>query len=658
MRLQLASLAACLYCAAALRRGVPTGRGYSSLSRTGWRRRAVLGSGADRPPAPGADNEWHAEWVRHLDSSLVQLTGRRLIDGLGDRDLTVDDCEMVAEESDVVIVSHTLPPQDAALGPIFNYGNAAGREAFELDWDTFVRLPSRRSAEADEVAARQRLLDTVSRQGYISDYSGVRISSSGRRFVIKDAIVWNVFAADGETIVGQAATFKRSELSDAPPRPSVSSDESDPSGTDDEAAGIVNNFRTMCLAFSVNHGCTAAALALASSRLGVSLGGISSATLYGAYTLTALLLGERVVRRFGPKAALAGALLLYSAYVGEFALVSGQGGGGVSPEAVVLGGSVLGGIAAGTLWTAEGAYFTKSAEAFAAATGRAPEDAAQQLRGTFAQTFLAGEVVLKLASSLLLGKVASEDQGIAFQALLLTSLGAAALAWTIEPLGDMVPNGGESSAQAATALAVGEDRAGDETGVLDLLLRDRRSLSIAPFNFAFGFAAAFLQLFVNADILAASEGMGIASIGVAGTIALGTATLVAQPLAAAGKGVPVVSIGAAAFGAFAIALGVLPSGEDAVHFVEQWKWVAVAPLFAMYGVGRSVWEGPFKGTFADLFPDCSASAFSATVVQSGLASTFAFLAFPLLGARASATLVATASCLALVSQAQQRRSSP
>ena len=37
----------------------------------------------------------------------------------------------------------------------------------------------------------------VSAHGYIDDYSGVRISASGRRFVIRDAVVWNVVDAQG-----------------------------------------------------------------------------------------------------------------------------------------------------------------------------------------------------------------------------------------------------------------------------------------------------------------------------------------------------------------------------------------------------------------------------------------------------------------------------
>ncbi|HEY0234301.1 MAG TPA: MEKHLA domain-containing protein, partial [Afipia sp.] len=59
-------------------------------------------------------------------------------------------------------------------------------------WGELIGLPSRLSAEAPERAERQRLLDAVARDGFISNYKGVRISKSGRRFWIENAIVWQL----------------------------------------------------------------------------------------------------------------------------------------------------------------------------------------------------------------------------------------------------------------------------------------------------------------------------------------------------------------------------------------------------------------------------------------------------------------------------------
>jgi len=51
----------------------------------------------------------------------------------------------------------------------------------------------------------------VRENGFIDDYSGIRISSTGRRFHIRQAIVWNVLDEDGR-YAGQAATFSSWEF--------------------------------------------------------------------------------------------------------------------------------------------------------------------------------------------------------------------------------------------------------------------------------------------------------------------------------------------------------------------------------------------------------------------------------------------------------------
>lgn len=88
------------------------------------------------------------------------------------------------------------------------YANRAGMKLFELTWDELTVFPSRRTAEPAHQEARARLLATVARRGFIDDYQGVRITRSGRRFVIEQATVWNVFDARGGRC-GQAATFSR-----------------------------------------------------------------------------------------------------------------------------------------------------------------------------------------------------------------------------------------------------------------------------------------------------------------------------------------------------------------------------------------------------------------------------------------------------------------
>jgi hypothetical protein len=137
------------------------------------------------------------ETEQHIDrllASFARLTGQTL----------AADTQAVWE-APFVVVSHSTEPD-----PIFNFGNQAALALFELDWERFTRLPSRKSAEPLERAARQDLLDRVSQNGFIDDYEGVRISATGKRFMVREAIVWNVYDP-AETYWGQAATFSKWE---------------------------------------------------------------------------------------------------------------------------------------------------------------------------------------------------------------------------------------------------------------------------------------------------------------------------------------------------------------------------------------------------------------------------------------------------------------
>lgn len=95
--------------------------------------------------------------------------------------------------------------------PIIDYANMAAQKLFEMDWSQFVCLPSRLSAEAMLQTERNQLLQRVTEYGFIDDYSGVRISSSGRRFLINQATVWNLQDND-DCYRGQAAMFSNWQL--------------------------------------------------------------------------------------------------------------------------------------------------------------------------------------------------------------------------------------------------------------------------------------------------------------------------------------------------------------------------------------------------------------------------------------------------------------
>ena len=97
-----------------------------------------------------------------------------------------------------------LLAHNTADDPVFVYGNKTAQRLFGYDWSELTQLPSRLSAEAPDRAERQRFLERVGRNGFVADYSGIRITKSGRKFRIAGACVWQLIDADGH-LHGQAA---------------------------------------------------------------------------------------------------------------------------------------------------------------------------------------------------------------------------------------------------------------------------------------------------------------------------------------------------------------------------------------------------------------------------------------------------------------------
>lgn len=132
-----------------------------------------------------------------LIRSLAHWTGRDLAPGASDP----REWARLLFEASYVLVSH-----GTEADPILNYGNRAALALWETTWDELTRMPSRLTAETPNREERARLLERVTRDGFIADYSGVRISRTGRRFRIAEATVWNLITPDGHPC-GQAAMF-------------------------------------------------------------------------------------------------------------------------------------------------------------------------------------------------------------------------------------------------------------------------------------------------------------------------------------------------------------------------------------------------------------------------------------------------------------------
>lgn len=144
---------------------------------------------------------WQREgWEKHtrlLLDSYRRWLRRELLTSRGS---LAEDAQTLFE-APFVVVSH-----GTQADPTLNYGNRSALNLWEMDLETLLTTPSRLTAEPVHRDDRARLLERTTRDGYVDDYSGIRITATGRRFRINQAIVWNLIDNEGR-LAGQAATF-------------------------------------------------------------------------------------------------------------------------------------------------------------------------------------------------------------------------------------------------------------------------------------------------------------------------------------------------------------------------------------------------------------------------------------------------------------------
>ncbi len=152
------------------------------------------GPGGEKPP-------WMEEpipsWIGQLLDSYTHWTGEDLIDRTG----TLHEQNHRLFHAPFVVVSH-----GAEVDPVLNYGNAMALKLWEMSWTEFITTPSRLTAEPINQGERAKMLQQAATQGVIRNYRGVRISKTGKRFLVEQATVWNVIDQQ-QRKVGQAAIF-------------------------------------------------------------------------------------------------------------------------------------------------------------------------------------------------------------------------------------------------------------------------------------------------------------------------------------------------------------------------------------------------------------------------------------------------------------------
>lgn len=153
---------------------------------------------------PGHSNGFLEHHIKILRESLRHWLGQDLVEPALDNREAAE----FLYNAPFALLSH-----DSGADPLFNYANKIAQQLFAMNWSRMNQTYSRCCVEPGNQEERDRLLRKVSSRGYVDQYQGVRISGSGRRFLISNAMVWNLIGPDGN-FYGQAAKFGQWETLD------------------------------------------------------------------------------------------------------------------------------------------------------------------------------------------------------------------------------------------------------------------------------------------------------------------------------------------------------------------------------------------------------------------------------------------------------------
>jgi len=150
---------------------------------------------------PNCDNGYLKDYIHQITSSLKKLADIEIVDF----SLSLEEQAIQVYNAEYVLLAH-----NGTSDPIFNYANQTALDLFEMSWEEFTQMPSKYSAESDEREHREKFLAEVMENGYSKNYTGIRISKTGKRFKIKNVMLWNVYDSEKNRI-GQAALFDEYE---------------------------------------------------------------------------------------------------------------------------------------------------------------------------------------------------------------------------------------------------------------------------------------------------------------------------------------------------------------------------------------------------------------------------------------------------------------
>jgi hypothetical protein len=309
-------------------------------------------------------------------------------------------------------------------------------------------------------------------------------------------------------------------------------------------------------------------------------------------------------------------MMLYCIYVACF-LIATTSKQQQQQRLAALTGAAIGGVGGGFLWTAQGAYFTQVANIYAQQLQQDVTTTTTYLAGVFAFIYLSEEVILRTLSTILLQ--------LGFQWFTIFAVYSTVAVVSTLMMG-LVKDYPRTDSATTTTTTVWYK----VTAAAQLLWSDPKMKYMVGLNAVFGFAGAFLNSYVNGEVVRValhdedSKYVGILSGWLAAVAAM--MSLVFSRISS--KGAVLVG-GALCFFGVAFPFVVQPDAE-------KMGWGVLIMVYTLQGTGRATFESTLKATFADYFSYEKEGAFANVILQNGLSSAVGYvLSFRLLCSKQS-----------------------
>lgn len=367
---------------------------------------------------------------------------------------------------------------------------------------------------------------------------------------------------------------------------------------------VLLNFICMSILFSANHGAMVSCLAFATLNLG-STGAWELSLFHFIYAASALLGATLICKQLGSRNSMLLGMFLYASYVTLFWLAVL-----IDRHVTLLAvfGAVLGGVGGGLVWTAQGSYFSRSAENYACSCDNQPvHEVTSYLAGIFAFVYLIEEVMCKMMSWLLLQETAATWSTV------LAVYSIIAIASTVLML--FVHDYPVIQAELEAGIWY------KTTCAWQLLTQNPKMKYLIGLNAVFGFACPFVNAYVNGEVVQQvlphdtnRRFVGLFSALSAAVAA--TCSLVFGQFTQH-KGT-VLILGALSFMLVAVLFLARPD-------LSQWTWVMLMCVYCAQGVGRATFEGALRAVFADYFPGEKEGSYANIILQNGAFTSLGFL---------------------------------